>query len=240
MKRAGDGHFIKTVNPLSKEGVSEIPEVEKWLASINSRGGWASEEQVRRIDTFVRTLKLSGVLPKLDRAFLVCAEDVYQSTTDLVATEIAQPLNGPEFAPNIGMRRYAQDQNLNLVFVPSPTGNYNETSTSFGVWTVPLPDEGTNKPPPFNGWGFSNRLAPDDLRLYINNAQSGGVITEPDLPLATQPFNAQGVPRDYADASWSALAAVTIGAGLDDADRTVLFNAVAAYLSDFGIFPPSP
>ncbi len=236
MKRAGSGHLLRVVNPLST-GKGEIDGVEKWLNAVNSRGGTVSDEQYRRVDTLARTLQAAGVWPKLDRMWLVCAEDWYQSTADICAGQVAQPINAPEFVAGLGMLRAVQSQNLNLVYVPDPIdGNYSQDSTSFGVWTVAMPDEG--KPMAFDGWGLSNRLAPDDLRLYVGNAQLGDTLTEPDLPLATEPFNAQGVPRDYAQAAWSALAVVSIGGGLDDAQRTALFDAVCTYLAAFNIAPP--
>ena len=68
--------FAQTFNPQQYDVVD--PDLAAWKAAVIAKGGTVSYAQSQRIDTMIRTLKATGIWPKLDFLFVLAAENSQQ------------------------------------------------------------------------------------------------------------------------------------------------------------------
>jgi hypothetical protein len=232
------GRWLKTSNAFG-QNYADPPGAERWLYAVNSRGGSVSDAQMRRVDNLLRELDDCGALSRLSRLFLHASENWYQATADAITGGVAIPDTGTPWFKGRGFGADTHGQGVDLNAEPTDApALYTEASASYGGWT--LPRQGV---PLYAGFYVGNRIAADDLRLYVNGEPPAKIATTPALPWPPgDKFRASANALDAFTASYptvppvSTIAAVSFfGAGLDDVARAGMADALAKYLAAFGV-----
>lgn len=108
-----------------------------WVATVVSYGGTVSLARSGVVDTLITGLKADGVWPKLDRLWLLAAENTFSALTDIVADKVAVANGSPSFVVDRG---YTGVDSSGTVFIdtgfnPFPGGfNFQQDSAHISAW----------------------------------------------------------------------------------------------------------
>lgn len=106
-----------------------------WRAAVIANGGTVSAERLGLVATLVDQLTTAGVWAKLDRLWLLAAENAIAGRTDVVANTLATFVNVPLFTIDRGMTGNGTTSYMNTLFVPSVgTNKYLQNSAHVGFY----------------------------------------------------------------------------------------------------------
>ena len=83
-------------------GASFEAETTTWVNAVVGNGGSVSNGRKTTVNTLIANLKGDGVWSKLDRLWLLAAENEVSALTDLVATGTATKVSTPTFTTDVG------------------------------------------------------------------------------------------------------------------------------------------
>jgi hypothetical protein len=108
-----------------------------WEAAVIVNGGTVSGGRKTLVDNLIVGLKADGVWTKLDRLWILAAENTQSALTDLVATDLASAVNAPGFITDRGYTGNGSSSCIDTTYNPVTQGiNYTLNSASLGAWTV--------------------------------------------------------------------------------------------------------
>jgi hypothetical protein len=108
-----------------------------WAAAVVSAGGTVSSGRKTVIDTYIKALKTAGLWAKIDRLWLLAAENSQSALINLIdpAATAATAVNSPTFTANRG---YTSNGTSSYVdggyFAGTGSPNYTQNSASYYCW----------------------------------------------------------------------------------------------------------
>jgi hypothetical protein len=106
------------LNALGALGTND-PVTLAWAAAVVQQGGTVSGTHQTRVDTLVKSLKLTGVWPLIDWALPLAGENTQQAYTDLKYLLLATPVSGPTFTASQGVAGAVSTTYINTNFNPT-------------------------------------------------------------------------------------------------------------------------
>jgi hypothetical protein len=132
--------FFTPVVPFMGGEIVFDADVDAWVAEVVSNGGTVSPGRKVLVNTLVVGLKADGIWTKLDRLWLLAAENSQSALTDLKALTLATAVGGPTFTADSG---YAGEDELSPAkyilsnYDASIDGvNFTQNSAHLAVWAV--------------------------------------------------------------------------------------------------------
>lgn len=112
----------------------EQAETALWVAAVVSAGGSVSAGRRAEVDTLIAGMKSAGVWTKLDRLWLLAAENTQSALVDLVARDLASAVGAPTFTTDVGYT-FASGKYIDTNYNPTSDAiNYTQNSASAGAW----------------------------------------------------------------------------------------------------------
>jgi hypothetical protein len=111
------------------------PATTAWVNQVITNGGSVSAGRKTVVDTLITGLKTDGLWTKLDRLWLLAAENSQSALTDLVALASATPVNSPTFTVDRGYASNGTTSYLNSNFNPSTATLYKQNDAHYSVYT---------------------------------------------------------------------------------------------------------
>jgi hypothetical protein len=118
--------------------VPPVDDAEAWVAAVVANGGSVSAGRQSLVRALIAGLKTDGIFTKLDRLWLLPAENQPSALTDIVANSLATAVNSPTFTTDRG---YTGEDNasptkyISTTFNPSGGGfNYTLNLCHLSVW----------------------------------------------------------------------------------------------------------
>jgi hypothetical protein len=105
-----------------------------WASAVVTAGGTVSGTQKGFVDTLIKGLKTDSVFTKLDRMFLLAAENTQQAFIDIVNLGTATD-HSTTFTANAGLHGGSGNY-LDSGFAPSGGTNFLLNSASFGIYNL--------------------------------------------------------------------------------------------------------
>lgn len=111
-----------------------------WKLAVQGILGTVSPAREAIVNELILGLKADGVWAKLDRLWLLAAENPASALVDIRAAQLATAVNAPTFTPNAGYQKLSNvssylDSNLANNF---GTGNYQQDSACYFAWNNTL------------------------------------------------------------------------------------------------------
>lgn len=109
-----------------------------WVAAVVTNGGTVSAGRRTVVNTLIAGLKLDSVWTKLDRLWILAAENEPSALTDMVALELATATGAPTFTADDGYT--GQDLNSPTKYISTPYNasvdgiNYTQNAAHISVW----------------------------------------------------------------------------------------------------------
>lgn len=147
-----------------------------WVAAVVANGGTVSAGREQIVDDLIVGLKSDGLFTKLDRLWLLAAENAPSALTDIIADALATATSSPTFAVDAGYTGDGAtsyvDSNFNPASAPSPKYVLGD-ATLFG-WS----NTGGTENKQFVGYGAETFIYPQfgDTNCYYNINQQGQQI----------------------------------------------------------------
>jgi hypothetical protein len=108
-----------------------------WKNAVINNGGTVSNGRANTVNTLIVGLKSDGIWSKLDRLWLLAAENQQSALTDIKATALATAVNSPTFAPDVGFTGDASSKYIDTGYTPSTDGvAYTLNSCHLSIWTA--------------------------------------------------------------------------------------------------------
>ncbi len=133
--------------PWTREGFtlsSVFPPSAAWVAAVIKNGGTVSSGRRDTVDTLISGLQTDGVWTKLDRLWILAAENTQSALTDMVGLVLATANGSPTFTTDRGYT--GQDTSgagtTTTVFINTgfnavtAGGNYTQNSSHQSAWSV--------------------------------------------------------------------------------------------------------
>lgn len=121
----------------SVQGSAFDPATNAWVTAVISNGGTVSVGRQTIVDTLIRGLKSDGIWSKLDRLWVLAAENTPSALTDMVVDALATAVNSPTFTTDRGYTGDGAtayiDTNFNANTATSP--NFVQDSASLFAWS---------------------------------------------------------------------------------------------------------
>jgi hypothetical protein len=106
-----------------------------WAAAVVSNGGTVSAGRKSLVDALIVGLKNDGVWTKLDRLWILAAEDEPSALTDMVALDLATTVNSPSFTADDGYLGNGSSNYISSTYNPTTDAtNYALNAATFGAW----------------------------------------------------------------------------------------------------------
>lgn len=168
---------FEVINPTEAETTA-------WVAAVVSNGGTVSAGRQMEVNTLIAGLKTDGVWTKLDRLWLLAAENEPSALTDLVADSLATATNSPTFTTDAGYAGDGTNSFIHTNYNPVTDGvNYIQDSAHISAWDTVAA---------FPSGGFALMGATDNVSKTTAIFPSFAATTTGDLNSIDQFFQ---VPR---------------------------------------------
>ena len=232
-----------------------------WKNAVVAAGGTVSGGREADVDALIVGLKADGIWTKLDRLWLLAAENSQSALIDLKGLIQAAPGASPTFTPNRGYTCIGAGGYVNMLFIPSTHGvNYTLNDAHFAIWNL-TDGQSTASAAAFNTSASSiyPRYTDDNAYLRVNS-NSGGGYPNADargwlVAQRTGSFTIQGYKNGIsmgADGSVGVSgldtdvlvlfarehAAVSLGGSLNSTEQLAFYNRLHTYMAAVGLFPP--
>lgn len=117
-------------------GTTLDPATTAWVAAVVANGGSVSEARKTIVNTLIVGLKADSVWStKLDRFWLLAAENTASALTDLVGLTLATAVSSPTFTTDQGYTGDGSTNYLDTNFTPSTAGGlFTQDSAAYGFW----------------------------------------------------------------------------------------------------------
>lgn len=134
--------FAPTILP-SGGAIAIDADTDAWVAAVVGAGGSVSAGRKTTVNTLIAGLKTDGVWSKLDRLWLLAAENSQSALIDLKALATATAVASPTFSTDHGYTFNGSTNYLTQTFTPSTGGgNFTLNSNHLGVWCYGSPTTG--------------------------------------------------------------------------------------------------
>src|SRR5260221_11632840 len=111
--------------PSPVPGVQFDPATIAWVSAVIANGGTVSPARRQVVDVLIKGLKLDGTFTKLDRLWMLCAENQVSALTDMVGLTLATAVNAPTFTTDRGYTFDGATNYISTGYNPSLVGvNY--------------------------------------------------------------------------------------------------------------------
>lgn len=111
--------------------------VESWSAAVVAAGGTVSAGRKTLLNALVQGLIADGIWQKLDRLWILAAENSQSALIDLVALDQATAVNSPTFTADRGYAGDGVTSYVDTTFNPLTQGvTYQKDSAHIGVWDL--------------------------------------------------------------------------------------------------------
>ncbi len=107
-----------------------------WVAAVIANGGTVSGARQTLVNTLIVGLKADGTWSKLDRLWLLAAENEPSALTDLVVTALAVVVNSPTFTTDLGYTSGAEGTYVDTNFAENAGTNYVLNDAHFSAWNA--------------------------------------------------------------------------------------------------------
>lgn len=236
-------------------GVVVDPATLAWADAVVAAGGTVSYPRRILVDNLIKGLKTDGIWTKLDRLWLLAAENQKSALIDLVGRSTATLVSVPPFTPDLGYTCDSAVAYVDTGFVPATHGvNYTLNAAHVSVWSLTSAQSGQYT----GNAGQTNIFTayPDgNTYIRINNNAGGagpnsngsgfflGVRTSAS---AVTGYRNGGVIINTGDGTlaldtgtWSLLdrqiAATSLGGTMSGADSTNYYNRLRTYMTAVGV-----
>jgi hypothetical protein len=110
-------------------------ETTTWVNAVVGDGGSVSAGRKTLVDNLITSLKGASVWTKLDRLWLLAAENSQSALRDIAAAAAATATSSPTFTTDRGYAGNGSSSYIKTGFIPSSAGgNYTQNSASYGFW----------------------------------------------------------------------------------------------------------
>lgn len=111
-------------------------DVAAWVAAVATNGGTVSAPRRAIVETLVTGLKADAIWSKLDRLWLLAAEDTPSALTDLKALALATTVSSPTFTVDQGYQGNGSSSYVDTNFPPNTGTNFLQDSAHIGAWDL--------------------------------------------------------------------------------------------------------
>jgi hypothetical protein len=226
-----------------------------WVAVVGSGNVSAGRKAI--VDTLVVGLKADGIWAKLDRLWLLAADNAASAMTDLKGLETVTLVNSPPFTPNSGYATYYSAY-LQTAYNFSTATNFTQNSAHLAVWNLttgtdvnPSLTESTGPAldhifPRYNDGNAYLRIndvssgipVADDCRGFFLGTRTG---TAPERQsyfngalLGSYSLASSAPSNDVLLIFTRQLAVVSAGGHLNATEQLAFYNRLTTYLTDVG------
>jgi len=233
-----------------------------WAAAVVTAGGTVSTTRKGLVDDLIAGLKVDGIWAKLDRLWLLAAENETSALLDLKALGQATKVNSPVFTANLGYDVFERGgYGITLGYNLSANAvNYSQNSAHAGIWVTNtllglqndagIIDDGT---------GAVLQLVPKatDNNFYgrMHEASSGGIAigsyfgwlvgNRSGASVVRHYFNgtdfggntvaSNTVPSLGTKLSYRSYAAASLGGSLTATEQTNFYSRLRTYMTSVGV-----
>lgn len=235
-----------------------------WIHAVYNNGGTVSSDRGLIVDTMITGLIADGVWSKLDRLWILAADNSPSALTDMVATALATAVNSPTFTANRGYTGNGTTSYVDSNFNPATAGGlFAQNSACIFGWSntsgiTAKPSFGqptsvqcyneftdTNMYYKINQAGqdsFANVSAPTGL--YLLNRDSS-TTTQADIN-GTQAFNSLTGSTALDSATFTVCAGdgnfdtrqmccLGFGGSFNTTDRSNIYSRLRTYMTAVGV-----
>jgi hypothetical protein len=108
---------------------------QRWIDAVVAAGGTVSAGRQTLVKALIQGLILDGVWGKLDRLWILAAENSQSALVDLVAQDVASAVNSPTFTADRGYAGNGSTSYIDTTFNPSTQGvNFTLDDAHLAVW----------------------------------------------------------------------------------------------------------
>jgi hypothetical protein len=155
-------------------GAALDPATTAWVNQVITNGGSVSAGRKTAVDTLITGLKTDGLWTKLDRLWLLAAENSQSAFTDLVALASATPVNSPTFTVDRGYASNGTTSYLNSNFNPSTAALYKQNDAHFSVYTRQSTASSNIWQGCYDGTCIIQMLQQNGTQFYVGINTNGG------------------------------------------------------------------